>query len=127
MNFRELNAPQLVSRWKSLVNDHVQVGRDAHLLKDFLLRANSVQILLGMYRMRGQSTITIPQFLRQNEAWLEEDEYLAEIELARYISKITPPEYYTYRDLMDEESTFAFKNSFEARQSLKEWSDRILA
>lgn len=126
VNYRELTAPQLVGRWKAIVNDRVMIGRDSHLMKDFLLKATSVQILLGMYRQESK-TITIPQFLRQSEDWLEEDDLWAEIELARYITHITPPEYYTYWDWCEEETAYAFNKSLEARLKLREWSEKILA
>lgn len=127
INYRDLNAPQLVRYWKKIVNDNVMMGRDAHLIKDFLLRGNSVQILLGMYRRASLRTLTIPMFLRQHEEWFEYDESLAEIELARHISHTTPPEYYTYIDLVGEETSFAFQKSLEARITLREWANKVLA
>jgi hypothetical protein len=126
MNYKELTAPQLLRQWKKLVNDNIMAGRDAHLLKTSLLQYTPCQILVGMFQYKQNSTISIPQFLRQSEEWLLEDEKWAEIELAHYLTKRAPPEYYTYLDLIDEESTYAFTHILAARKSLADWSDKIL-
>lgn len=126
MNYREMTAPDLVKQWKRLVNDNVMMGRDSHLVKDFLSRATPPQILLGMYLYKDIRTVTIPQFLKQWESWLMEDNIWAEVELACYVSKHTPPEYYTYKDLIDEQNSDAFVTSMEARLKLREWAEGVL-
>ena len=127
MNYRELNSVDLVKRWRVIVNDNVNIGRDSHLIKEFLVRATPVQILFGMYQYQKSKTISIPQFLKQCDRWLEDDEQWAEIELARNLTSTTPPEYFVYMDLIEEETAYAFQLSFAARQSLRQWADRILA
>jgi hypothetical protein len=103
------------------------MGRDSHLIKEFLQGCNSVQLLLGIYRYEANPTITIPQFLRHSDEWLEVDEAWAEVELATYLTKTIPPQYLIYQELKDEETVNAFGHAFAARQFLKEWADRILA
>lgn len=125
-SYRDLNAPDLVKKWKSIVNDHVMMGRDSAFMKELLEKATPVQILYGMYQYHKVS-ITVPQFIKSMMVWYEEDEILAEIELARYVTNYTPPEYYTYIELENEESSFAFQKSFAARQKLREWAEGILA
>lgn len=126
MNYKDLTAPDLVKQWRRLVNDNVMFGRDAHLVKDFLLLATPVQVLLGMYQYKDIRTVTIPQFLRQWESWLIEDEAWAEVELACYVARQTPPEYYIYKDLVNEQNSEAFFTSIEARLKLREWSEGVL-
>lgn len=127
---RDLTAPDLVKHWRVLVSDHVMMGRDAHLLSEALREMTSVQLLLGMYRFKkGNSavaTATIPIFLRQKENWLELDEMWSEIDLATYITNHFPTEYYTYLDYTEEESSYAFNQSQEAKQKLREWADKVL-
>lgn len=122
-----MTAPELVKRWRAIVNDNVMIGRDSHLIKDFLLNCNSVQMLLGFYRYEGQHTITIPIFLRQAELWLELDEAAAEIELCVLLTRKIPSEYLIWKELKDEQTNYAFMQAFAARQALREWTDRILA
>lgn len=126
-SYRNLTAPQLVTHWKKIVNDNINIGRDSHLFKDFLLRATSTQILLGMYRFEGQYNITIPIFLREYQQWLELDDGSADIELAMLITHKVPPAYYTWKELKDEQDSWAFSQAQEAKSTLKEWADRILA
>lgn len=127
MNYRELTAPELVKRWKAIVNDHVMVGRDAHMIKELLEIATPVQVLYGIYQYKGVNSITVPQFVKSVTAWLEEDKDWAEVELCRYITNTTPKEYYEYKDLVDEQGAYAFEVCATAKQSLKLWADRILA
>src|SRR3990167_5130056 len=127
MNYRELTAPDLVKQWRKIVNKYVQMGRDAHLLKEFLLRATPIQILLGMYQYQGERTVSIPQFLKSEAVWLEEDEQWAEICLATYITSVRPPEYYEYLDFCEEQTADAFIRSLAARLKLKEWAEKVLA
>lgn len=127
---RNLTAPDLVKRWRALVGENVMIGRDAHLLSEALRTLTPVQLLLGMYRFkRGNSaaaTATIPIFLRQKENWLELDEVWAEIDLATYLTNQFPREYYTYLDYLEEESAYAFTQSQEAKQKLREWAEQVL-
>ena len=122
----ELTAPELVKRWRKLVNDHVLVGRDSHLIKEFLRGATPVQMLLGMYRVRGQDTITIPQFLRESDTWMELDENWAEVLLAIEIIGIPPIDYYLYIENREEERPEYIAQSLEARLRLREWAERVL-
>lgn len=123
---RDLNAPDLVKKFKQIVNENVMMGRDAAFLKDLLEKASPVQILYGMYQFQ-KTSITVPQFVKKIFTWYEDDELQADIELARYISHHTPPEYYTYMDLLEEETAFANQHVIEARKVLREWSERVLA
>jgi len=124
---RDYNAPDLVKQWKKIVNDNIMIGRDAHLFKEALLKYSPVQILLGMYRCKENKTITIPQFLGQAQSWAENYEVWAEIDLAAHISNFWPNEYYTYLDFQEEESSYAWKKTLEAKKSLREWSDKVLS
>lgn len=124
---KELTAPELVKQWRKIVNDHVMVGRDSHLIKEFLLRATPVQVLLGMYQYKNNNTITIPQFLRQADTWLELDESWAEVELAIEITGHPPLDYYVYIENFDEERADYFTQGLAARVRLREWSERVLS
>lgn len=126
-SYRDMTAPQLVGQWKRVVNDNVHMGRDSHLMKELLLRANPTQVLLGMYQFEGNRTVTIPQFYRAHEEWLELDESAADIELAVLITNKTPPDYYTWKELKDEQTAAAYALAFEAHYKLQEWADRILS
>ena len=75
----------------------------------------------------GNRTITIPQFIRAHELWLDEDELRADIELATLITHKVPPDYYVWKDFQNEETAYAYGKALEARSNLKEWADRILA
>jgi hypothetical protein len=96
-------------------------------MKEFLLQATPTQILLGMYQFEGNKTISIPLFLKVYNTWLELDDVTADIELAVMVTKKVPPEYYTWKELKDEPGAWAFAASIEARTSLKEWANKILA
>lgn len=126
MNYKELNAPDLVKQWRKVVNVHVMMGRDAALLKDALVRYTSVQIMLGFYQYEHNATISIPQFIRQNEQWLCVDELEADIELAVLVARKKPEAYYVWQDYKDEDSAYAFGQAVAARQDLKQWADRVL-
>lgn len=127
MNYRELNAVELLKLWRSIVNKYTSGGRDAKMLKDALALYSSVQILLGFYQYKGVGTISIPQFLRQYDDWLEEDTVLAEIELCRYITNYTPPEYWDYMDSLGWESAEEHQRAIEAKGKLRKWVDEVLA
>ena len=124
---KELDSPSLVRRWRSLVNDNITMGRDAHLIKLALEQYTPVQILYGMYQVRGSHTISIPQFLRRPTEWLQEDEFICAVELARCITGATPKEYWVYKDCENEETTREHQLFREARTILIEWADRILS
>lgn len=124
--FDELNAPELVRKWRSVVNDNVTMGRDSHLLKDLLLRYSPIQVLLGMYQYEGNRTVTISQFVRNVDSWIEEDDFVARITLAMKISHLTPPAYYVWMDNVEEEDAVSFKRAEEAAETLRVWSDRVL-
>lgn len=123
----QCNAPDLVKKWKSLVNDNVMIGRDSSMLKKQLTEGvTPAQILFGMYQYEGERTITIPQFLAQQEDWLvEADE--AEIELACCISHTTPPEYYIWQDLRNEQTSYAYQQAKDAHRKVLIWANRVLA
>lgn len=125
MNYREMSAPELVKMWRKLVNDNVSIGRDSHLVKQALIEMNPVQMLLGIYQQTSKS-ISIPQFLRNKEQWLELDEGTAEIELAIAVTRHIPPEYYVYHENLDEESPMAHGRALEARLKLREWAENII-
>jgi hypothetical protein len=125
-SFRDLTAPDLVKEWKRLVNQNIMMGRDSHMLKLRLAYMTPVQLLLGIQQYRGNKTITIPQFLQDEEIWYEPDEIAAEIELATFISNSFPTAYWIWHDCMDAETPDAFQAGFAARQELREWADRIL-
>lgn len=126
-SLREYTAPDLVRRWRTVVNEHVAIGRDSHLFKEALLRMSPVQILLGMYKNKNHATLTIPMFLRDSESWLELDEAWAEIDLAMYVTGDFPRDYFIYMDYREEETSYAHKVSSEARKSLQEWADQVLS
>lgn len=122
----QANAPDLVKRWKTLVNDNVMIGRDAAMLKKLLTEGvTPAQILYGMYQYEGERTITIPQFLAQQEDWLV-DAGDAEIELACCMSKTTPPEYFIWQDLKNEQTSYAYQQAREAHRKVQQWAIRIL-
>lgn len=124
---KDLKAPDLVKHWRKLVNDNVSMGRDAHMIKLRLEYLSSVQLLAGMYQYVGKKTITIPQFLSQEEEWLVEDEMEAQIELAVYISHTKPPAYWIWQDLKNEPGDYRIYNQAkEAFDELRDWSERIL-
>lgn len=124
---RELTAPDLVKKWRSLVNDNVMMGRDAHLLKEALEIYTPVQLLYGMYLMRTSKTVSIPQFLNHPNQWLMDDELDCSIELARLMTNTVPKEYWLYRDFKDADSA-AEVHFFEAAKTvLIDWADRILS
>lgn len=125
---REYTAPDLVKEWKKRVNQNIVMGRDAHLIKVKLEYLTPAQILLGIYCYVGEDTVSIPQFLQQEEDWIEEDQEAAEIELAAAITKTTPPAYRIWRDLRYEEPTPSNLRAYkEAKQNLYEWVERILS
>lgn len=126
MNYRELNAVELLKVWRSIVNKYTSGGRDAKMLKEALALYTPVQILLGFYHYKESATISIPQFLKQYEDWLEIDEILAEIEFCRYI-RPTPPEYWVYRDYEDAENATELTKHLESRTKLREWANEVLA
>lgn len=126
LDYRNLNAPDLVKQWKKIVNDHVQIGRDAHMIKEKLAFIKPVQILLGMYRYKEQSTCTVPQFLREYERWLEDDELEAEIELCCFITESKPPEYLIYQDLKDDISYEAYQALHDSKIKLIAWTNEVL-
>lgn len=100
-------------------------GRDSHLIKELLNVCTPVQVLHGIYSYAGNGTCSIPIFCSQREQWLEKDDQWAEVLLAVVLTKYTPPEYYTYMDLRDEQSNWAFGSAFEARQKLREWANEV--
>lgn len=126
MSYRELTAPDLVKQWKQIVNSHVVMGRDAHLLKDYLNAHTPVQVLYGFYQCANRSNISIPLFLKLEDNWLEEDEFEAELELARFISHTTPPAYYTYQELKSEESFWSIQSVKTAKAILIQWIEGVL-
>ena len=126
MNYRELNAPDLVKEWKKAVNDHVNISRDAALIKRKLELMSPVQIMLGMLQYKGARTITIPQFLSQEESWYLDDEELAEIELARALTGVTTEDYYVFRDLEISFNPKEIIKAQEAFKNLKVWAERVI-
>lgn len=126
----DLDCPELVKQWRKLVNDNVQMGRDAHLIKRFMADygATPDQILLGIYQYKDVRTVSIPQFLRQWESWLVADEWLAELELAVCICMgNAPPEYYVYHDLVDDvQNSDDVGHLEDAKQKLSNWKERVL-
>ena len=125
---REYTAPDLVKEWRKRVNQNIAMGRDAHLIKMKLEYLTPVQVLLGIYCYVGEETVSIPQFLQQEEDWIEEDTEAAEIELAAAITKSTPPAYRIWRDLRYEEPTTSNLRAYrEAMSELREWVERILS
>lgn len=125
--YEDLNAAELLRRWRQIVNGNNAAGRDGQLLKDYLLRVSPIQVLLGMYQYRGVRTISIPQFLRQDDEWLETDLTLAKIELARCVANKTPPSYYTWMDWKDEDGALASSYTSTALHQLITWADGVLA
>lgn len=120
------NAPDLVKKWRSLVNDSVMMGRDAALIKKQLTDGiTPAQILYGMYQYEGERTITIPQFLAQVEDWIIEPAADAEIELACCISHTTPPEYFLWKELKDEQDSHLYQQAREAHRKVQQWAMRI--
>lgn len=124
---RELNAPDLVKKWKVLVNDHVNMGRDSHLLAELLKICTPVQVLLGMYQFKGQANISIPIFTRNMDEWIEVDEEWAEVELARHISNSTPSDYYIFMDMRDSWDAQSFQTANEHMRATIRWADRVLS
>jgi hypothetical protein len=124
---REYNATDLVKRWKSIVNDNVNIGRDAALLKEALTKYSPVQLLLGMHQCNSITTITIPQYLKMLNDWVELDETWAEIYLALYISDFVPNEYYQWLDYKEEETAHAYQIVKNATIHLQEWSNNVLS
>lgn len=127
MSYREMNAPDLVKHWKKTVNDNVQMGRDAHMMKTLLEHCTPVQILCGMSQYERVRTVTIPQFIKAEVDWRIEDEFEAGVELAVAITGTIPPAYYIYHDLIDEEIPSSYKEFEAAKEELKVWADRILS
>lgn len=125
--YRELNAPELVKKWRSIVNDNVNIGRDAHIIKEKLLTLTPVQILLGIYWCREHDIISIPSMFKMQQDWLEEDEAWAEVELALVISNTIPVHYYIYKDMLDIDTPDAVAQSLSARMELRNWAERILS
>lgn len=95
-------------------------------MKDLLNKASSVQILLGIYQHNG-SNITIPQFVRQINDWLETDEQWAEILLSVYLAGGAPKEYNTYLDNYDVQSAVAHLRAKAAYEKLREFANEVLA
>ena len=129
MSFRTLTCPDLVKEWRKIVNDNIELVRDAFLLKRFMAEhsATPPQILLGMHENKGSRTLTIPQMLRAWEEWLVEDEWEAELELAVRISHNEPAAYFIYHDFADEDETADnYARFIEAKQVLSVWKERIL-
>lgn len=125
--YEDLNATDLLRRWRQLVNDNSASGRDGALLKNFLLHTSPIQVLLGMYQYRSQRTISIYQFLTQTENWLESDIAIAKIELARCVANKTPASYYTWMDHKDEESALGQSYAAQAYNQIMAWADGVLA
>lgn len=124
----ECNAPDLVKKWRSLVNDNVMMGRDAALIKKALTDGvTPAQILFGMYQYENEKTITIPQFLKQMEEWLLEPAGDAEIELACCMSHTIPPEYFLWQDYRETENSYGYKQSREAHRKIMQWAQKVLA
>src|SRR6185436_11954014 len=107
-------------------NDNVAIGRDAALIKRALVELTPAQILYGMYQYETERTISIPQFLAQQEDWVIDAEE-AEIELAICISHTTPPEYFLWQDYRQEQTSYAYQQARDARRKLQVWSARVLA
>lgn len=131
ISYRNLNSPELVKEWRKLVNSNVMMGRDSHLIKERLTYLTPVQILLGMYQYVGNKTITIPRFLKSEEAWLIDDEIEAEIELAVCITHTEPPAYWIWLDTRDEvasnnTSYDVFVQGLSAKKELQEWANSVL-
>lgn len=129
--YKDYTAPDLVKEWRRLVNDNVNMGRDSHMIKEHLRDVTPIQMLLGIYQYVENKTISIPQFLRNQEDWLVEDEGEAAIELAVCISHNTPPAYWIWQDgkdeMMSRNTTYGiFGQTLAARKELLEWSERIL-
>jgi hypothetical protein len=97
------------------------------LFKEALLKYSPAQILLGIYQCKEAETLTIPLFLQNFESWIEKDEIWVEINLATQITKTYPKEYFIYLDFCDEESSYAWQQSSNAKKTLKEWADKVLA
>lgn len=122
---------ELVAQYRRLVNGEVNMGRDSHNLR--LLLDNDglepTQILLGFYRCKGHSTMTVPQILRIRDQWLVENIFENNILLAREIVGYTPPEWSTYWDLLDVgiESASLEQKWRSAKWELEQWADRILS
>lgn len=125
-SLREYNATDLLKQWRSIVNQHVMVGRDARMLKDSLEIYTPIQLMLGMYNYQGEN-LTVPRFLKQHEEWLEEDEIWAEIKLAVYLTNQPPKDYYIYMDYSSEETSEAFSMTRDAFKNLLEWADKVLS
>lgn len=126
-SLKELNSPDLVKQWKKLVNDNISIGRDAHMIKLRLEYMSPIQILYGMYQYIGQRTISIPQFLSQEEDWFVPDEMEAQIELAVAISHTKPPAYWIWHDLKEEPPSYTvFNQSKQAFSELRDWSERVI-
>lgn len=125
-NYRELTAPDLVKRWHNIVNDNVTFGRDSKLIKDALETLTPVQILLGFYQYEHTPVISIPQFLRQRDHWIEDNIFDAELELAVCISKNMTPDYFVYKDMQSEESAWSRAATDTAKENLREWVNEIL-
>ena len=127
---KDFAAPDLVKEWRRLVNNNASMARDASMIKSFTTShgVTTAQILLAIHWHSNIPFITIPQFLRQMDNWLLEDEWEAELELAVCITHERPPAYFVYRDLRDD-----FANSdelralYKAKQELTAWKDRILS
>ena len=104
------------------------MGRDAALIKKALTESYTpAQILYGMYQYQGERTITIPQFLAQQEDWLIEPAADAEIELACCISHTTPPEYFLWKELRTEESSYLYQQARDAHKKVQTWAMKVLA
>lgn len=126
-SYRDMTAPQLVVHWKKIVNDNINMGRDAKMLKEFLEVATPVQILLGMYQFEDEHNVTIPMFIRTQNTWLELDPETADIELATLISRKIPPDYYVWKELRQEQDADSWYLYNQARIAIREWADRILS
>lgn len=125
-SFRNMNAPDLVKEWKKTVNQNVMMGRDAKMFKEHLEWMTPVQIMYGIKQYANNSTISIPQFLRQYEDWYIEDGIEAEIELAVLVSHSSPPAYWIWHDCKGEQDYNSFQAAESAREELRDWSDRVL-
>lgn len=125
--YDDLNATDLLRRWRQLVNDNSSSGRDGALLKNFLLHTSPIQVLLGMYQYRSQRTISVYQFLTQSEDWLEPDIAVAKVELARCVANKTPPSYYVWMDYKEDESVVAKSFTDSSFSTLTAWADGVLA
>lgn len=129
-SYKELNAPELVSQWRRIVNGDVMNGRDAHMLRKAMDENgwSPCQILLGFYTMAGRTTISIPIFLRHYDQWLVEEDFEAQINLAVQIAGYKPQHFWTYYDLLDTgiESATLRQKFNDAKWELQQWADRIL-